>query len=252
MYGVGYGSVLSIGSIMGKNMRRRMWGLVLWVMGCMPVSMGYGQIFYPFHLGDHAVEDTTVRFEFPDERIPALYAFNFSVYPALGEKRNRARIRVFDQEKNLLAEGKSICIKARPGAKFGSIVFPHITRATVDEAAFFTLQTVPCEESTKHISAAENPQLRPLSAAVTAIARILFPCLETGESESACICKNIDKLRAPVRRAAAFLRDHPELQGKDLVLHESMTATDHGRESLTLSICLDDVARYLDAVRGCE
>lgn len=233
-------------------MSNRIGWFVLCIIGCLPISIGYGQTFHPFRLGNHTVEETSVLFEFPDERVTALYAFNFSAYPALSEKRNRAQIRLYDRKKNLLAEGKSICVKAGPGAKFGSIVFSSITRANVDQSAFFTLEAVPCQEGKNRISAEEDPQLRPLSAAVATIAQILFPCLQTGEFEIRCICMNRDTLKEPVREAASFLRNHPELQGKELILYESTTSSDGGRESLTFSISLEGVGRFQDELNRCE
>jgi len=234
------------------NMRRKIGWFVLCSLWCLPISIGSSETFYRFHLGNHTVEETTVLFEFPDESVTALYAFNFSAYPALCEKRNQARIRIYDRNKHLLAEGKSICVKGGPNAKFGSIVFSAISRANVDQSAFFTLDVIPCQDGKNRLSIKKDPRLRALSAAVTTIAQILFPCMQTGDSKMDCICINRGTLKNPIGQAVSFLQNHPELREKELILYESTTSTHGGYESLTLSISLEEVYGFKDALDRCD
>jgi hypothetical protein len=229
--------------------------LLIYLVVCatlFPATISNAQTFHDFKLGNHTIEGTTILFDFPDERISSLYAFNFTAYSALNEKTNRARMRLYDKDRNMLAEGKSICVEAGSGASFGSIVFSTINRDNVQDVVFFTLNAIPCEEGNNKISADENPELRQLSAAVEEIAGVLLPCLQSGKSDTECICANKDQLMKPLEEAVSFLQNHPALRKKELTFYQSEKHSNGGSESMELSLPLEEIYHFHEELSKCE
>lgn len=216
------------------------------------LSNGYTQTFHKFKLAEHHVEGTVLKFEFPDEKMNTLYLFNFSEWESLTDKTNQAIVRLYDSEKNLLDEGKSICI--RSGKIFGSIPFSKINRANVEKVAYFTLAASPCMEGKggKTLRLKDNPELKPLFEDVSTVFKILLECMETGKSEQDCICGNKGKMEEPIRRAKSFLQEHPELKGKELSLFEESTHHEGASEKVSISMSLDELPRLQDELRRCR
>ena len=195
-----------------------------------------------------------MEFEFPDGKMDTLYLFNFSEWKGLTDKTNQAIVRLYDSEKNLLDEGKSICIKVKHGRSFGSIPFSKINRANVEKVAYFTLTASPCMEGKggKTLRLKDSPELKPLFEYVSPVFKILLECMETGKSEQDCICGNKGKMEESIRRANSFLQKHPELKSKELSLFEESTQHDGASEKTSISMSLDELPRLQDEMRRCR
>jgi hypothetical protein len=213
---------------------------------------GYSQTLHQFKLGDHNVEGTIVKFEFPDQEITFLYVFNFIEWNELNEKTNQAVVRLYDSMKRILDEGSSICIKGKYGKNFGSIVFNKTNRENVDRVAYFSLTASPCAEGQHTLHQNDNPELRLLFENASTIKKIFFSCLESGKSEQTCICSNKSKLEEPLRAAVSFLQKHPELKGKEILLHEESFTRDGGSEKVSISMPLDELPRIQNELRRCK
>jgi hypothetical protein len=217
-----------------------------------PLPDGYTKTLHKFSLGEHRVEGTLLKFEFPDEKINVLYAFNFGEWNVLNEKTDQAVIQLYDSKKALSDEGKSICIKVKQGKSFGSIAFNKINRANVGKVAYFSLTALACTKGQGQLRLKNNPELQPLFEYVLTINNILLPCLETGKSEQVCICSNKSKLGEPIRKAVSFLQKHPELKGKELLLFEESTHHEGGSGKVSISIPLDELPRLQDELKRCR
>jgi hypothetical protein len=214
---------------------------------------GYAQAFHRFSLGSHHIEGTTLEFSFPDDKINVLYVFIFGEWNGLNEKTNQAIIRLYDLQKNLLDEGKNVCINTKHGKSFGSIAFSKINRTSVGKAAYFTLSAAPCMEGKNRLHLKDNPELQPLFEYVTLISKILLQCLQTGKSEQDCVCANKSAIAEPIRKADAFIKNRPELKGKELSLFESKSITpDKGSEKVSLSMPVDEITTLQSHLRKCK
>lgn len=214
----------------------------------------YARSFHAFALGSHSVEGTSIEFTFPDEKYDALYAFNFAVWEALDSKTNQAIVRLYDGKKNLLDEGKSSCFKnTKTGTNFGSVAFSKIHRGNVREVSYFTLTASPCSEGAKELSLKDNPDLKPLIEHASAIAGALLKCMEIGKSEQACICVDRDNLKADITKANLFLKKHPELKDKELLLSEvKYPHPQGGSERHSLSMPVNELAKFGSYLAQCK
>jgi len=92
-----------------------------------------------FVMGDLEMREAKAKFEIPP-RNDALHFFPLTGWmgPVPRSGRLKLEMKLYDQDRNLIAEAMSQSIPFSEKPVFGPVVFPDITRESVGSVAFFT------------------------------------------------------------------------------------------------------------------